>query len=91
MPTIIVYLYWCSIDTAVTGVTARVRLLDPAVRPGSLDTSAALRDFILASDIRMRMIDLINTTDAPHMYYSISELSIAARYVYMLAVEESTN
>ena len=64
----------------LTDQTARVRFLDPAVRPGAYDTSPGLRNFILADHIKLTMLDFFtdNTTDQ-HRYYDIVEITVAAR------------
>ena len=61
------------------GVTARVRFLDGS--RGQLDGNTELQNFILSDHIRLRMLDYFTgNTTIQHRYYSISEITIAARY-----------
>ena len=68
----------CS-QSPTNGVTARVRFLDGS--RGQLDGNTELQNFILSDHIRLRMLDYFTgNTTIQHRYYSISEITIAARY-----------
>lgn len=58
----------------------RTRLLDQDVRNFDLNTSPELRQFILASHLRLKLVDYFtDSTTAEHQYYSILETTVAAR------------
>ena len=62
------------------GVDVRTRLLDPQTRPFDLNTSPELRNFILSSHLRLRLVDLFTeNTSSGHEYYNILEITVAAR------------
>ena len=58
----------------------RTRLLDQSQRRFDLNTSPELRQFILGSHLRLRLVDYFTTsTTLQHQYFSILEITIAAR------------
>ena len=58
----------------------RTSLLNTFIRDFDLNTSPELREFILASHLRLRLIDYFNESTTPlHLYYSILEITVAAR------------
>ena len=60
----------------------RFRFVNQAVRNFALDTSPEFRDFVLASHLRLRLVDYFTTlTSLEHRYYSIQEIAVAARSV----------
>lgn len=68
-------------QTPTFNADVRTRLLDQEVRPFDLNTSPDLREFILASHLRLRLVDFfVESTTLPHRYYSILEITVAARY-----------
>lgn len=67
----------------------RTLLLSSIVRNFDLDTSPELREFILASHLRLRLVDYFNESTTPlHRYYSILEVAVAARYLPSLLVSQ---
>ena len=70
-------------QTPTFGVDVRTRLLDPQIRPFDLNSSPQLRSFILSSHLQLRLVDLFTeNTTLQHQYYSILEITVAARYIY---------
>lgn len=58
----------------------RFRFINQATRNFNLDTSPEFRDFILASHLRLRLVDYFTqSTSVEHRYYAIQEISVAAR------------
>ena len=58
----------------------RTRLLDQSQRRFDLNTSPELRQFILGSHLRLRLVDYFTTsTTLQHQYFSILEITTAAR------------
>lgn len=68
--------------TPITDFTARVRFLNPEVRPGDINNDAKLQDFVTADHLQISLLDYFtDNTTASHRYYDIVEITVAARFV----------
>jgi len=69
-----------SMQSPTFSADVRTRLLDPQTRRFDLNTSPELREFLLGSHLRLRLVDFFNESATPlHLYYSILEVTVAAR------------
>ena len=61
--------------------TSTFRPIDPNVRPATYDTSEELREFILATHLRLKFLDYFNNSNTflEHLYYGIFEVSTSSR------------
>ena len=76
---IIIIKLFCSQSPTFNG-NVRFRFIDQSTRNFDLNTSPEFRNFILASHLRLRLIDYFTeSTSLQHRYYSIQELAVAAR------------
>jgi hypothetical protein len=68
-------------SSLLTGDVARVRLLNPNVRPADYNTDSDFRNFLLFDHIKLRMLDYFTENrTSNHLYYNIEEILVAARY-----------
>ena len=67
--------------TPITDFTARLRFLNPQVRPGDINNDAGLQDFVTADHLQISLLDFFtDNTTANHRYYDIVEITVAARF-----------